>query len=77
MKPDGNLNSYKERQSARNNKDKMKVNTKTFLLMLNHFKNIKDCPNEKVVTIYFGIFIIWKSKMYDHDGIKDEMKEME
>ena len=47
MKPDGNLNSYKERQSARNNKDKMKVNTKTFLLMLNHFKNIKDCPKCK------------------------------
>ena len=45
--------------------------------MVNHFKNIKDCPNAKVVTIYLGIFIIWRSKMYDHDGIKDEMKEME
>ena len=45
--------------------------------MPNHFKNIKDCPNATVVTIYLGIFIIWRSKMYDHDGIKDEMKEME
>lgn len=72
MKPDENLNFYKEKKVPET--VKMKVNIKIFSLPLMTLKHTRLCK-PTIVIMYCGIYSICGSKMYDNDSIKDKIEE--